>query len=400
MNLLSIKCVCLLFVVQSGCASIWIPRHGPLCDQGNIYSGVTSPTGNVVAVVGRYGRSSYGRLSIYNTKTGRETGSRLWPPGLFLDVTFDPSGTMLAASDRAGYLTLWQLRESPKSEKDTLSLVARWAMCKSSALGPPDWSMPAYDLAFSPDGSLLAIACTDPVVRLFDMATRTIVATLHGHESPISAVAFSHDGLRLASAGSTDGTVNIWDVERRTVLLSLRRGTADVTDVAFSPDSKLIVSSNGARFDSRPLLSMEYPDEQVRIWDAASGKLIRSFRVGGDRATSVDLSPDGQRIAVGYRYKKAGRDSVAIVTVNSGKHECTVRNIGHPIANWCNNSEHVVVVGVGGHYLSFWNVGDPADPKKLWEKRWRWRDNIPVAFDLPQDGSPSEETGDTSRHGD
>ena len=146
---------------------------------------------------------------------------------------------------------------------------------------------------------------------------------------------------------------------------------------------------------------MEYPDEQVRIWDVASGKLIRSFRVGGDRVTSVGLSPDGQRIAVGYTSMKPGRgNSVAIVTVDSGKHECTLRNIGHPIANWCNNSEHVVVVGVGGHYITFWNVADPADPKKLWEKHWRWRDWIPVASDLPHGGSPSEETGDTSRHGD
>ncbi len=386
MNLLRIQCVCLLFAVQSGCASIWIPRHGPLCDQGNIYSGATSPTGNVVAVVGRYGRSSYGRLSLYNTETGREIGSRLWPPKRFLDVTFDPSGTMLAASDGAGYMTLWQLRESAEYEKDTLSLIARFRM-------------PAYDLAFSPDGSLLALACTDPVVRLFDVATRKIVAALHGHESPISAVAFSHDGLRLASAGSTDGTVNIWDVERHTLLLSLRRGAADATDVAFSPDSKLIVSSNGARFDSRPFLSMEYPDEQVRIWDAASGKLIRSFRVGGDRATSVDLSPDGQRIAVGYTSTKPGRgNSVAIVTVDSGKCESTLQDRWRdPIANWCDNSEHVVVVD--GTFINFWDVANPADPKKLSEKRWRWRDNIPVAPDLPQGGSSTEET-DTSRHGD
>lgn len=299
-------------------------------------------------------------------------------------------------------MTLWQLRESAKSEKDTLSLVARWATCKASAFGPPDWILPSYDLAFSPDGSLLALACTDSVVRLFDMATRTIVAALHGHESPISAVAFSDDGLRLASAGSTDGTVNIWDVERRTVLLSLRRGAADVTDVAFSPNANWVVASYGARFFSfspQPSLTMEYPNEQVRIWDAASGKLIRRFKVGGDRVTSVGLSPDGQRMAVGYTSEKAGRgNSVAIVTVPSGKQECKLRDRWRePFANWCNNSEHVVVVD--GHYINFWDVANPALPKKLWEKHWRWRDWIPVASDLPQGGSSTEET-DTSRHGD
>jgi hypothetical protein len=393
MNLLSIQYVYLMFVVQSGCAGIEIPRHGPFGDQGNIYSVATSPTGSNIAVVGRYGRSSYGRLSIYSTKTGREIGARLWPPGRptggFLDVTFDPSGTMLAASDEAGYVTLWQLRESAKPEKDTLSLVARFRM-------------PADDLAFSPNGSLLALACTDAVVRLFDVATREITATLHGHERPISAVAFSHDGLRLASAGSTDGTVNIWDVERRTVLLSLRRGTADVTGVAFSPNANWVVASYGARFHPtpQPRLTMEYPDEQVRIWDAASGKLIRSIQAGGDRVMSVDLSPDAQRIAIGYTYKKAGRgNSIAIVTVDSGKHECTLQGRWRrPMASWCSDGEHVVVVS--GSRITFWGVADAAAPKRLWEKRWRWRDKIPVASHLPKSGSPAEESGDTSRHGD
>ncbi len=145
---------------------------------------------------------------------------------------------------------------------------------------------------------------------------------------------------------------------------------------------------------------MEYLDEQVRIWDAASGKLIRSFQVGGDRVTSVDLSPDGQRIAVGYTYKKAGRgNSIAIVTVDSGKHECTLRGRWRkPMANWCNDGEHVVVVD--GAYITFWDVSDAADPKQLWDKRWRWRDKIPVASHLPQDGSPTEETGVKSRQGD
>jgi WD40 repeat protein len=101
------------------------------------------------------------------------------------------------------------------------------------------------DVAYSPDGSLIATASGDGTAILWDAATGSRILTLIGHSSGIFSLAFSPDGKLLAT-GSEDNTARIWDVQTGKEILTLPGNLGAVTGVAFSPSDvnpHLVVSS-------------------------------------------------------------------------------------------------------------------------------------------------------------
>jgi WD40 repeat protein/serine/threonine protein kinase len=191
-------------------------------------------------------------------------------------VAFSHDSRQLATATHDGTVKIWDA-----------------SRCPEARLFQPEENGPeANYVAISPDGRWLASAWEDAQLRIWDTHTGCLRATLKGHTASINSVAFSPDGQRLAST-SDDKSVRIWEFATGRLLQSLLGHTVRVWSVAFSPDGRWLASASGD--DGTPPGSAS--DRSVRVWDAATGQLVRVLRGHTAEISSLAFSPDGQRLA-------------------------------------------------------------------------------------------------------
>ena len=244
-------------------------------------------------------------------------------------------------------------------------------------------------VAFSPDGTQVAVGGADAAIRILDVAGSREPIVLTGHAHPVGQLAFSPNRKWLASASHLDGTVKLWDLAAKTEKASFSQIPNQYPTVAFSPDSITLAWSSGdhaiqltdvatgtvrARLTGHggPVdcvafspdgkwLASGSKDEDARLWDAKTGAHVTTFTGETAMLTSVAFSPDSQLLLTAsvdgtmQLWHVPTRDEIS---THVGHVEITTYK-GHEM--WINNAlflpdGHAIVSGGEDGTVKLWKV--------------------------------------------
>ncbi|MDM8520917.1 WD40 repeat domain-containing protein [Anaerolineales bacterium HSG6] len=148
--------------------------------------------------------------------------------GTAFSLAYSPDGTKLAIGFQEGGIEIWDTESL--SRLQTLE-------------GHTEGSI-ITDLAFSPDGETLASSGADRMARLWQVSTGELLHALDGHGGLVKAVSFSKDGATLATA-SWDTKINLWQVSTGELDQTYDHYPNSVNDAQFSPNGITLASVAG-----------------------------------------------------------------------------------------------------------------------------------------------------------
>jgi WD40 repeat protein len=230
-------------------------------DHGAVVQAVAfSPTGGLVATAGRDGKARLWELPSGTLRTTCAAGS-----GRANCLAFAAGGRTLAVGSTAHAVTvsLWDpltgARGGGLTDPGSVTNLRR-SPASAPPAGEPSLSVAA--VAFSSDGTGLAAACSDGVIRLWDVASGDQRLTFSGHRGAVRQLAFAPDGRTLASLGE-DRVLHLWHLGTGQRLFSLDSPRHELHGLAFARDGRLLVAGGRSPGDAGP--------SALLLWRAEAG---------------------------------------------------------------------------------------------------------------------------------
>ncbi|MCA9099940.1 MAG: hypothetical protein KDA63_02255 [Planctomycetales bacterium] len=244
-------------------------------------------------------------------------------------LAFSPDGTRLAVS---GYyeVTLWSVADG--------TLATRVGNVAERT----------YDLAFSPDGAVLAVASGIPgelgEVRLYRTADGSVQRDLVAMADVALGVAFSPAGDRIATCGA-DRSIRVFDVASGAEQVMIEEHADWVHDVAWNADATRLVSASR--------------DGTSKVFDSASGDSLATFSGHGEPVYAAVFSGDSTKIF------SAGADAhIRVWNPADGKQQAEIAGFGADVLALKISGAYLVSGSADGTVRQF-NVGDHAAVRNL-----------------------------------
>lgn len=246
-------------------------RNLPLIRTYRVHQGAAldvafSPDGKRITTANTVG------TTVWDDGTGQKIPTSEDGQGWVNSIAYSPDGKRLAAGSDGGTVTV--------RDAET------WRVLLDI---PFDAGVGIRAVVFHPDGRRIAAGSEDGTIRIVDLESGQTRFILHGHKKKaVNAVSFSPDGHRLATAGD-DGTFTVWNADNGTDLYSIPTELAYCSSVVFFPDGRRLAL---ACYEYEPK-----PFSMIIVFDTDNRKQANDIPVYKDLLYSLDISPDGNRIA-------------------------------------------------------------------------------------------------------
>ena len=260
-----------------------------------------SPDGTrVVAATGVTGLS--GVALVYEVATGDRVLALAGHSDALYDAEYSPDGTRLATAGYDRVVRLWTTGDG--------ALVRAIDVHKGAI----------FDLAWHPSGSILASASADETVKLWRVADGVRLDTLNQPQGEVRSVHFTADGEHVLAAGA-DKRIYLWRLTSREV-----PGLNPVIHSRFAHESAIHALAVSA--DGRYVLSSA-DDRTVKLWSLPDLRLLHAYPTQPEIAASVVGIPGTERFLMA---RMDGRTEAIPVVASLSAPISGPEKVGNPAA--------------------------------------------------------------------